>query len=198
VKLLGITGGVGMGKSTAQSILASRSIPTIDTDELARALVEPGQPTLRDIESEFGREVLHLDGSLKRDVLAARVFGDADSRARLESILHPRIRAAWLKDVERWRQANVPIGAIVIPLLFETEGADDFDVLVCIACSAETQQVRLKPRGWSASEIEQRIASQWPIQKKMDLSDHVVWTEGDLRSHEQQWNRLLSSPGFLG
>jgi dephospho-CoA kinase len=194
VKLIGITGGVGMGKSTAHSILVTRSIPVVDTDELARILVEPGQRALAEIQSQFGSEVIAPDGTLRREVLAKQIFRDEAARTRLEAILHPRIRRAWESEVNTWRVNGLQLGAVVIPLLFETQAQDSFDTVVCIACSPGTQWERLKQRGWTESDRRQRIAAQWPIERKMEASDHVIWTEGDLRCHAEQWERILPLP----
>jgi dephospho-CoA kinase len=195
MKLLGITGGVGMGKSTAQQLLQLRGVRLVDTDQLARAVVEPGQPALAEVVAAFGRQYLAPDGTLERADLARLVFEDAAARTRLEAILHPRIRAAWQTEVERWRQDGVRLGAVVIPLLFETEAAPAFDATVCVACSSAAQQERLQARGWTAREIQQRIAAQWPIEKKMAASDFVVWTDGDLAIHAAQWDRILPRVG---
>ena len=86
-----------------------------------------------------------------------------------------------------------PRGVVVIPLLFETNAASSFDVTVCIACSAVAQHQRLIARGWNAEEIQQRIAAQWPVEKKIAASDYVVWTDGDLESHAAQWDRILTA-----
>lgn len=182
-----------MGKSTAQSILTARSIPVIDTDALARALVEPGQPALGEIARAFGSDVLHPDGRMNRKMMAERVFSNEQSRKRLEEILHPRIRLNWESQAEAWRVEGERLGAVVIPLLFETNSAALFDATICVACSTSTQLERLRLRGWNEAQIQQRIASQWPIQRKMDASDFVIWTEGDLRLHEVQWDRILQS-----
>jgi len=195
MKLIGITGGVGMGKSTAQTLLVARSIPIIDTDELARAEVEPGQPALADVVAQFGKQFLDQDGRLLREALATLVFNDTQARGRLESILHPRIRASWTQQVQQWKQDGVALGAVVIPLLFETGAAPDFDRTVCVACSAQTQFRRLNERGWTDSQIQQRIAAQWPIEKKLEASDCVVWTEGTLEVHARQWDEILRGIG---
>jgi dephospho-CoA kinase len=192
VHLIGITGGVGMGKSTAQSLLEGRGVPVIDTDQLARQLVAPGQPALAEVIGEFGQTFLEGDESLNREKLADLVFKDPQARQRLESILHPRIRAAWLQDVQQWRKAGVVIGAVVIPLLHETGAADSFDVTACVACSPEIQLERLKTRGWSEAQIRGRLEAQWPLERKVAASDVVIWTDGDLEVHSSQWVQLLN------
>lgn len=190
--LLGITGGVGMGKSAAEHLLCEQGIPVADTDAIARGLVTPGQPALDEIIQVFGNEFLDALGKLRRTALASLVFSDSEARTRLESILHPRIRARWTEDVESWRRNGVRLAGVVIPLLFETDAGASFDSVVCIACTEATQRRRLIARGWDAEQISQRIASQWPIERKMASADFVIWTEGDLELHQAQWMRLLA------
>src|ERR1700688_405258 len=102
MKVFGLTGGVGMGKSTAAQFLHERGAKVVDTDKLARQLVEPGWPALAEIQKMFGRNVVAPDGQLRRDVLAQIVFTDPAARQKLETILHPRIRECWLAEVETW------------------------------------------------------------------------------------------------
>jgi dephospho-CoA kinase len=188
---MGLTGGIGMGKSTAADLLRQRGLPVIDTDLIARQLVEPGQPVLAEIQQLFGPEIIGEDGRLRRDELARRVFADAESRRRLEEVLHPRIRAIWRAQLESWRAEGRPAAVTVIPLLFETDAARYFDVTICVACSARTQRHRLRGRGWTEDQIDQRIAAQLPVEKKMSLADYVVWTEGPLDIHEAQLRRII-------
>lgn len=191
--LIGLTGGIGMGKSTTASFLERLGIPVIDTDVLARQVVEPGQPALAEIQQAFGKSVIDSGGCLRRDEVARLVFADDTRRRQLEAILHPRIRELWLAQVTAWRAENRPMGAVVIPLLFETDAAKEFDVIVCTVCSADSQRRRLQARGWSAAQIDQRIAAQWPAQKKMDLSGFVIWTEPPLEIHAAQVERIVKA-----
>lgn len=184
--LIGLTGGIGMGKSTSASFLERLGIPVIDTDLLARQIVELGQPALAEIQQAFGNSVVDAGGRLRRDEVARIVFADDSKRRQLEAILHPRIRELWLAQVAAWRAEGRPMGAVVIPLLFETGAEKEFDVIVCTACSAASQRRRLEARGWNTSQIEQRIAAQWPVQKKMDLSRFVIWTEPPSEVHAAQ------------
>ena len=189
--LIGLTGGVGMGKSKSAELLSERGIPVVDTDLLARQVVERGQPALEEIRKEFGDEVISKDGCLEREAMARIVFSDDARRRRLEAIVHPRIRDLWVTEVERWKSGGQTFGVVVIPLLFETDAAATFDAILCVACSPGNQRRRLEARGWSAKQIEQRIASQWPIQKKMDLSRYVVWTEPPVQVHREQLDQIL-------
>ena len=192
MKLFGITGGIGMGKSAASDLLIQRGFPVVDTDAIARQIVEPGEPALIEIERVFGREIIGAaDGRLRRGELARLVFRNDEARAQLEAILHPRIREVWLSRAENWRAEGQRIGIVVIPLLFETNAAAHFDATICVACSEATQTERLRARGWSAEQIEQRIRAQWPVEKKMFLADFVVWTEAGLEVHAEQLNRII-------
>jgi len=193
MKLLGITGGIGMGKSTTAQLLNDWKIPVVDTDVLAHQLVEPGQPALAEIAEAFGREFLDADGRLRRRALGEIVFADPRKREQLESILHPRIRATWLEQANQWRSASHPCGAVVIPLLFETEAPAEFDCIICVACGPNSQRQRLSARGWSPEEIAKRNASQWPVQKKIDSSHRVIWTEPSVDVHAAQLRRILKS-----
>ena len=135
MRLLGLTGGIGSGKSIASDLLRQRGVALIDTDLIARQLVEPGQPALTEITQRFGPGLLDETGSLRRSELARRVFANESDRKDLEGILHPRIRDVWQAEVLRWRTQNISLGVVVIPLLFETKAADSFDATVCIACT---------------------------------------------------------------
>jgi dephospho-CoA kinase len=191
MKICGLTGGVGMGKSTAAEFLRARGAQVVDTDELARQLVQPGQPALAEIQKQFGDEIISSIGQLKRAELAQIVFADAAARKKLEEILHPKIRERWLSQVEKWRNENCKLAVVVIPLLFETQAESQFDKIICVACSAANQQKRLLERGWTLEQIRQRIAAQMPVEEKIARSHFVIWTEGGLKNHGQQLDRIL-------
>jgi dephospho-CoA kinase len=180
-----------MGKSACAEMLRARAIPVVDTDDLARQVVEPGQPALAEIQHLFGANLVGPDGRLHRDELARRVFVDASARQQLERILHPRIRELWHAQMRTWRDEGRRMAVVVIPLLFETGAEEELDATICIACSAATQRQRLLARGWSSEQIQQRLQAQWPTAKKMDHSNYVIWTEGGLDLHAAQLDRIL-------
>jgi dephospho-CoA kinase len=192
MKLIGITGGIGMGKSKSGEILARRGLPVIDTDVLARQVVEPGQPALAEIQNLFGKEIVGTDGRLRRDELAKKVFSDPAARAALETMLHPRIRQLWQLEAEKWKGEGKSIGFVIIPLLFETNAEPSFTATLCIACTEKSQWERLRARGWPENQIRHRIAAQWPVSKKLDHSDFVIWTETSVEIHEAQLDHLLA------
>jgi dephospho-CoA kinase len=188
--VLGVTGGVGMGKSTCSDLLRQRGVAVIDTDQLARQIVEPGQPALAEVRDVFGAELLDDAGRLRRDLMAQRVFSDPVARQKLEAILHPRIRKLWQAQVKEWRMWQLPLGVVIIPLLFETHAQTEFDAVICVACSAETQLARLRARGWPDQQIQQRIAAQWPVDQKIAKANYVIWTEGSLAVHAAQLDQI--------
>jgi dephospho-CoA kinase len=192
MKVFGLTGGVGMGKSAAAGILRGRGIPVVDTDDLARQIVQPGQPALEEIKLAFGSEVISSDGALQRGKLAAIVFCDPERRLKLESIMHPRIRELWQAQINAWRREKHSAVVVVIPLLFETLAERELDSTICVACSTATQRQRLAERGWTSEQIQQRIAAQWPIEKKMAGASYVVWSEGRLDILALQLGRILA------
>lgn len=192
MRVFGLTGGVGMGKTTVAGLLQEHGVPVVDTDDLARQLVQPGQPALEEICQTFGANLKDSTGELRRDALAKIVFADATARSKLEAILHPRIRQLWKTQLIAWREEGRSAAAVVIPLLYETQAESEFDSIICVACSEATQRRRLTQRGWSQEQITQRIAAQLPINEKMLRSTHVVWTEGDLQTSAEQLSRIFS------
>jgi len=180
-----------MGKSTSGQLFRARGVPVVDTDDLARQVVEPGQPALAEVLAAFGLQFAGPDGQLRRDELAQRVFADPAARRRLEEILHPRIRALWRAQTETWRAEGLPVSVVVIPLLFETKAEAELDATICVACSAATQQERLRTRGWSIEQIQQRLQAQWPVETKIQRADYLVWTEAGLDVHAVQIDRIL-------
>jgi dephospho-CoA kinase len=191
-----------MGKSTAATLLAERGVTIVDTDLLARQLVEPGQSALDEIRRAFGADVIAPDGSLRRDQLARRVFSDPWARKTLEDILHPRIRKLWQSTLAEWRAAGDSVAGtargtrffcVVIPLLFETRAEKELDATLCVACSLATQHQRLSSRGWNAEQINQRIKSQLPIEEKMSRADYVIWNEASVEVLAVQLDRVLGS-----
>ena len=191
-RVLGLTGGVGMGKSTAARLLKKVGLPVVDSDDLALEAVQPGTEGLAEIADEFGEGFLKADGSLDRDKMASKVFQDEAARKRLEAIIHPRVRIVWEKQIDQWREQKRPVGVVGIPLLFEVDLQDSFDAVLCVACTANTQRARLRERNWDDAQITARIAVQMDITQKMDLADHVLWNEGAPELLMDQMKEILS------
>jgi dephospho-CoA kinase len=191
--VIGLTGGVGMGKSTAAALLRERGVPVVDTDDLAREEVRPGSEGLAAVVAQFGTQYLDAAGGLRRAALGELVFQDPAARLALEAILHPRIQRRWLAQISEWREGKVSCGCVVIPLLFEKDYASAFDAVVAVACSVPTQAVRIASRGWDLDELRRREAVQWSAERKLALARFGIWTEGSLESHRRQWARVLDT-----
>ena len=181
-----------MGKSAAAKLIEEMGVPVADSDVLAREVVAPGEWALAEIAEQFGAEFLAGDGQLDREKMAAEVFGNETARQKLEAIIHPRVRERWKKRIAEWRVQEIPVGVVVIPLLYEVGVGDEFDGVLCVSCTANTQRDRLRERGWDDGQIAGRIGAQMDIAEKMELADHVLWNEGDPGLLRDQITRILS------
>jgi dephospho-CoA kinase len=188
--LLGITGGIGCGKSTATAIFERRGFRRLDSDALVRDQVLTADEVKAELCSHFGSEVLAADGSVDRTRVAARVFGDPAALRWLESIVHPRVFALW-----RAAFAAAPTAdwAVEVPLLFEQRLENWFDFTVCVASAPAQQLARLEQRGLSRALAEQRISKQLPLAHKIELADFVLWNDGSPEFLEDQIVRLVDS-----
>jgi len=192
MKVCGLTGGVGMGKSAAARFFLERGTKLLDTDEIAHRLVQPGQVALAAIQAAFGGQVIGPAGELNRAALAQIVFADAGARKQLEAVLHPLIREQWTTQIDIWRGEDHLLAMVVIPLLFETQAEPHFDKIICAACSAAAQRKRLLARGWTPEQIRLRNAAQLLVEEKIARSDYVIWTEGTLAVHAHQVDDILA------
>jgi dephospho-CoA kinase len=175
---IAITGGLASGKSTIAEILRSLGQTVFNADQLAREVVEPGTPGLAEIVKEFGEGVLNPRGELDRTRLRDQVFGDAEKRARLEGILHPRIQNL-LKEKLARADLNTPeaIWFYEIPLLFETGGENRFRAVWLAACPEAVQVQRAMTRDGITKEQALKImASQWPLERKAAKADVIFDT----------------------
>jgi dephospho-CoA kinase len=197
---VGLTGGVASGKSTVAALLRELGAVVVDSDVLAREVVEPGTPGLAAVVEAFGPEVLTADGSLDRPALGAVVFGDEGARRRLEAILHPLIRARAAE-----LEAAAPDGTVVvhdIPLLVETGQADRFDAVLVVDVPVETQVERMvRDRGMSREDALARVAAQADREQRLAAATHVVDNTGtreDLRDRVTEVLEKLVSAGSTG
>jgi dephospho-CoA kinase len=175
VRLVGLTGGIATGKSTFAAALRGLGVPVVDADQLARAALAPGTPTLAAVVREFGEGVLGPDGALDRKALAALVFADPDARRRLEAITHPAIREAMVAETARLASAGHDLAFYDAPLLFEVGLDRAMALVVVVAAPPEVQVRRLAARdGLSRAEAEARLAAQLPVAEKEARADVVV------------------------
>lgn len=180
-RIVAITGNIGSGKSTVARILEELGALRIDTDELARKVVEPGEPAYREIVAQFGEEVLTPEGTVDRERLGRLVFQDPEKRRLLERITHPRIMEEVQKQVHRAVEAGVAVIVLEIPLLFETGLQRIFPEIVLVTAREEVRRQRLKQRNaLPEPEIEKRLASQLPESAKIPGSTWIIENNGDL------------------
>ena len=193
MKWVGLTGGLGTGKSTVSKMLISRGIPVIDADRIAREVVEPNGPAFPGIIQAFGSGILRPDGSIDRAMLAKAVFDDPKKLIQLETLVHPLVQEevlnqrAWLKDQHhQWAVYDVP-------LLFEKNLKSQFDfVLVVSVTDVATQVSRLKQRnGWNDEEIQKRLKAQLPLSEKVAQANYVIQNDADLSILEKKVDTLV-------
>ena len=170
--IIGLTGGIGSGKSTVAELFRELGAPIYDADVEARQLVEPGQKTLQLLTREFGPHIVRSDGSLDRAKLRALVFSNADQRRRLESILHPPIRAALQHHIAGTR---APYCILVIPLLFETGQHDLVDRVLVVDAPEDQQILRTIARaGLDRLTVQRIMAAQWSRAQRLAHADDVI------------------------
>ena len=192
---MGLTGGIGAGKSEASDHLKRLGIPVLDTDVVARELVYPGQPALAEIVAAFGSGILDFQGHLDRTRLGLRVFEDSAALRRLEAILHPRIYDGWTAWTREQALHDHRLCAVVIPLLYEKGYESHFQVTMALGCTPQTQRQRLHQRQWSDRVIDQRLAAQWPMSEKLQRADYCLWSEGQRDILHQQIEVVLKLLG---
>ncbi len=191
LKVLGLTGGIGAGKSTVAELFAVRGVPVVDADALAREVVAPGQPALADIAAAWP-EVVASGGALDRKRLGAIVFADPAARVRLEGITHPHIQALGAARLAALAAAGHRLALYEAPLLVESGRWRDLDGLIVVTASEATQIARVRARdGLSQAEAEARIRAQLPTADKVRLATHVIDNDGDLAATEAAVDALL-------
>jgi dephospho-CoA kinase len=185
---IGLTGGIGSGKSTVSRLLAGHGAVIVDADVIAREVVEPGTPGLAAVVEAFGAGVLTADGSLDRPALAAVVFGDPEARRRLDAIVHPLVRARATEVA-----AAAPPDAVVVhdvPLLVETGQAATYDLVLVVEADPGTRVARLVQRGLTAEDARARMAAQATDEQRRAVADVVLDNSGTPDQLEAQVDRF--------
>jgi dephospho-CoA kinase len=196
MRIIGLTGGIGSGKSTVSAMLRELGATIVDADEGARAVVEPGQPALQEIRERFGAEVFAAGGHLDRERLADIVFSDERAREDLNAITHPRVRAWMAERMQAAAEAAAPAVVLDVPLLFESGLTAGLDDIVVVWAPVETQFARAVARGGRGEDIRARIKAQMPLDQKREHASVVIDNSGseeDTRAQvEAFWRRLTA------
>ena len=188
---MGLTGGIGSGKSTVSALLAEHGAVVLDADQMAREAVAVGTPGLAEVVAAFGSQVLGEDGSLDRPALARVVFADPAERARLDAIVHPLVAARYEAALAEHAAAGVPIVVHDVPLLVEKGLQDRYDAVVVVAAAPETQVRRLTTqRGMTEADARARIAAQATLEQRLAVATHVLSNDGTLEQLRPQVERL--------
>lgn len=195
MKIIGLTGGIGTGKSTVSAMLRDLGATVVDADEATRAVQAPGSEGLRLLAAEFGSGILTAGGELDRARLADIAFRDPEARARLNAIVHPRVRQWMAERQQEAVERGDPLVVMDIPLLFEARGAGAFETVVLVYAPEDVQVRRLvELRGMTEEAARARMAAQLPIDEKRRLATHVIENTGDLdqlrREVERVWRQL--------
>jgi dephospho-CoA kinase len=185
--IVGLTGGMGCGKSTAAALFAERGFRRLDADQVVRDELLPSPDIANAIRQRLGPAMLAADGRVRRDKIAEKVFADPASLAWLEDLLHPHLLKRW---EEIFASAEGVAFIVEVPLLFEKGLENWFDSIVCVTADSATQLRRLEQRGVPPEQAHQRLVKQLPLARKCELADHVLLNDGSPEFLKEQVNAL--------
>lgn len=189
--VVGLTGGIGSGKSTVARLIADCGIPVLDADQIAREIVAPGEPALAEI-AALWPDAVASDGTLDRLTLGALVFADPEARAKLQAITHPKIQNRAMDRVRALEAEGHKVAVYEAALLVETGRHKDFDALIVVTAPEDTQVERAVARGpLSEVEVRARLGAQLPLEQKTKVASHVIDNGGSLESTRSQVIRLV-------
>lgn len=191
-KVVGLTGGIASGKSTVSQMLRQVGLPVVDADQVVRHLQQPGQVGLTALVNQFGQQILTVDGRLNRAALGQMAFSDDHVRQQLNQVMQPLIRETIMDQLTSFKQQGVPAVILDAPLLFEEHYDQDCDLVVVVSLDHDKQVQRLMRRnGYSKAAAEERIAAQWPLEKKTARADIVLDNNGTRQQLQQQVAKLV-------
>jgi dephospho-CoA kinase len=194
LRLFGLTGGIGSGKSTVARRLRERGVPVIDADQLAREVVAKGTPGLSEIVARFGEGVLDENGELDRKRLAALVFKDDEARRALNAITHPRVAALAAERAAELDARGEPLACYEVPLLFEGRLDGVLKPVVVVAAPVETQVARAVARdGGTPEDALARVRAQMPLEEKIRRADHVIDNSGPVSATLARADEVLDA-----
>ncbi|MFU8847331.1 MAG: dephospho-CoA kinase [Opitutales bacterium] len=186
---LGLTGGIGCGKSTVTQIFSQAGWKSLESDKIVAELLAGDEAVRSAVRERWGQAVFSKQGELNRKAIAAKVFQDEAELAWLEALLHPRVREIWQGAVAEQPAAD---WLVEIPLLFEKRLETAFDLVVCVASPSDVVEKRMAARGYAAEDVERRRRRQMPLDEKMRRADYVITNAGHLEFLEDQTMRLIA------
>lgn len=186
---IGLTGGIGCGKSTVLRYFGEAGARTVETDAIAKQLLDENADIQRALVARFGGDIIQPTGKVDRAKLASMVFADSRSLAYLESLVHPEVRRIWMEEISHHDGLIV----VEIPLLFEKDLQTNFDLTVCVSCDPALQMQRLISRGMNPTQIEKRKQRQRSLEEKMQRADTIFFNNGSLEHLRDQVFTWLGS-----
>jgi dephospho-CoA kinase len=192
MRVVGLTGGIGTGKSTVGERLRARGVPVLDADQVARAVVAPGEPALAEIAAAFGPDALDDHGGLNRAAMRARIARDPAARRTLEAITHPRIQAETARWLAAQADAGHTVAVVEAALLVETGSYRLYPELVVVSCAPEVQVARVMARdGQTEAQARALLGAQLPLADKEAVATVILRNDGDRAALESQVDALL-------
>ena len=194
LRVFGLTGGIGSGKSAVAQRLRARGLPVVNADDLARAAVAPGSLGLARIRDYFGPSVLTAQGELDRAKLAKIVFSDPEARRMLDSMIHPIVRQLAAERFEAIAEQGEPLACYEVPLLFEGKQDHLYHPVLVVSAPLAVREQRIAQRdGFDAAQIAARIAAQMPLEEKVRRADYVIENSGTVEELAEATDRALSA-----
>jgi dephospho-CoA kinase len=188
---IALTGGIACGKSVAAGMIADMGLCTIEADEIAREVMQPGTEVYRDVKRCFGSAALDAEGKIDRKALGRVVMNDAEKRKELNAIVHPHVISRWREWLET-RPDNTRAAVVVVPLLYEAGQGDGWDAVICLHAGRSEQVARLEQRGIAPEEAAKWLAAQMKLSEKAKLADYVICNNGSLKELREQIDMVIN------
>lgn len=197
MKWIGLTGGIGSGKSSVSKLLRDTGYEVIDADVVAQSCLEKGTPTYNQVIEEFGKSLLSENETIDRIKLASLVFGNRDQLEKLEAIIHPAVQAEVIRKRKQLERSHVKAAFYDVPLLFEKKLTDQFDFVVVVYCSEDQQIERVMQRNkFSKEQVLERIHNQMPLAEKKNLADYTIDNSKGLADLDNSVAEFLGAAGL--
>jgi dephospho-CoA kinase len=194
LRVFGLTGGIGSGKSAAAARLRARGLPVVNADELARVAVVPGSETLAQLVEYFGPGILKLDGELDRPKLGGIVFSDPEARRALDRMVHPTVRALASERFAALAERGEPLACYEVPLLYESGLEKTYSPVVVVNAPDAQRKPRLAARdGLDSRQVEARIAAQMPLPEKVRRAEYVIENDATLAELERRADAVFDA-----